>query len=90
MQGSLFDIPKETRLDALLSVNKEAVREVIRHFASRVVKPFDAFDLCACTGLTLLAIRPRLTEMSQDGELKIVGKHKTQYSRTAVCIYEKK
>ena len=83
-------IAKQTRLEALAAVNKDVVKPKIRQFAEQADKPFHAFELSTILGHTLLAIRPRLTEMVQDGDLRIVGKVKTNYSRTQVCLYEKK
>lgn len=82
-------IPFQTRREAHESINKCSIREAIREFAHRAIKPFHAFELSEAIGMSLLAIRPRLTEMYYSGELKITGKIKTQYSNTAVCLYEK-
>ncbi|HUT85952.1 MAG TPA: hypothetical protein VMW66_03850 [Elusimicrobiales bacterium] len=82
-------IAKETRLEALAAVNKDVIKAKIRHFADQAIKPFHSFEVSMILRHTLLTIRPRLTEMWHDGELKIVGKVKTPYSRTPVCLYEK-
>lgn len=81
-------ISYETRREAHHAINKCSIKEAIREFAYRAVKPFHAFELCQVTGYSLLAVRPRLTEMYHDGELKIVGKIKTQHSNIKVCLYE--
>jgi hypothetical protein len=87
--GQYEPVSIETRREAHHAVNKCSIKEAIREFAYRAVKPFHAFELSEAIGMTLLAIRPRLTEMYHSGELKITGKIKTQYSRTPVCLYEK-
>lgn len=79
----------QVRREAHHAVNKDAAKEIIREFARRTDKPFHAFEISMATGLSLLSIRPRLTEMCYDKELKVIGKAKTQYSKTAVCLYEK-
>ena len=101
-QGNLFNyngytrtftpnrIAKETRLESLAAVNKDVVKAKIRQFSEQADKPFHAFELSAIIRHTLLSIRPRLTEMVQDGELIITGKTKTPYSKTQVCLYERK
>jgi hypothetical protein len=87
--GQYDPVSFQTRMEAHHKVNKDAAKEVIREFASRADKPFHAFEIQMITGLSLLSIRPRLTEMCQDGELKIIGKTKTQYSKTHICLYER-
>jgi len=100
MSGNLFNYNQSTkqydpisfqvRREAHHAVNKKAIKEIIREFAKRTDKPFHAFEISMSTGLSLLAIRPRLTEMYHDGELRITRKAKTQYSETAVCLYERR
>lgn len=99
MNGNLFNYNEHTRQydpislqvrrEAHHAVNKDAIKEIIREYANRTDKPFHSFEISMATGLSLLSIRPRLTEMYHDGELRITGKAKTQYSKTAVCLYEK-
>jgi hypothetical protein len=79
----------QTRREAHEAVNKCAIKEAMREFAGRAIKPFHAFEISMATGLSLLSIRPRLTDMYHDGELRITGKVKTQYSKTPICLYEK-
>jgi hypothetical protein len=90
---------KETKQEADESVSRIIREQEVIDAARRINKPFTGFDLQSHLFETdaksgkkkkwaITSVRPRLTELTQRCVLEVVGKVKTEHSKTRVCLYK--
>jgi len=96
MQQTLFTHRKpsthsrDARNEAHEAVDKSFVRDLILAFLKANYTPFgiDAFTFAKALSMPITSIRPRLTELAQDGKIVVSGRVFTTHSRTKVSAYK--